>query len=181
MTNRFIAADANKCIGCKTCEIACVMSHTQDINMSPENFYPRLRVIKGLSVTVPVMCKHCENAPCANGCPTNAIIRKADSIQVIQERCIGCKTCVIACPFGAMTVVTETLERTASAANDTYYSLNKSQALKCDLCIDNPAGPACVAVCPTDALKLEEGLSIEQMIKEKQKRTALDETQAFLS
>ncbi|QIQ20774.1 4Fe-4S dicluster domain-containing protein [Zophobihabitans entericus] len=172
MTNRFIAADANKCIGCRTCEIACVMSHTNDINMSPEYFQPRLQVIKGMTVTVPVMCKQCENAPCANGCPTNAIVRKNGSIQVIQERCIGCKTCVIACPFGAMTVVTQELE----IAGTTQY---QSQAIKCDLCPDNPTGPACVSVCPTHALRLVEPKSIEKLIKDKQKRTALEEISAY--
>ncbi|WP_392566495.1 4Fe-4S dicluster domain-containing protein [Utexia brackfieldae] len=176
MTNRFIAADANKCIGCKTCEIACVMSHTHDINMSPDNFQPRLKVIKGMSVTVPVMCKHCENAPCANGCPTNAIVRQNESIQVIQERCIGCKTCVIACPFGAMTVITQELDL---ADDDSQQPQYKSQALKCDLCAENPQGPACVSVCPTHALTLVQSQSLDAMIKHKQKRTALDELTAF--
>lgn len=173
MTNRFIVADAEKCIGCRTCEIACVMSHSNDINMSPAEFQPRLKVIKGMSVTVPVMCKHCDNAPCANGCPTNAIVRQNNSIQVIQERCIGCKNCVIACPFGAMTVVTQELD---SANAGTQY---QSQALKCDLCVDNPTGPACISVCPTDVLRVVEPKSMSQLIQEKQRRTALEEMNAY--
>lgn len=176
MTNRFIVADANKCIGCKTCEIACVMSHTNDINVSPENFQPRLRVIKGMTVTVPVMCRQCDNAPCANACPTNAIIRKANSIQVIQERCIGCKTCVIACPFGAMTVTVSDLMQ---SSENTHQS-QKAQAIKCDLCIDNPAGPACVSVCPTKTLSLIEPRAVDKLIQEKQKRTALEEMNIFV-
>ncbi len=176
MTNRFILADANKCIGCKTCELACVMSHSNDINMTPDKFQPRLKVIKGMTVTVPVMCRQCDNAPCANACPTNAIIRKASSIQVIQERCIGCKTCVIACPFGAMTVVTQEVTASDEMGNTVY----QTQALKCDLCIDNPAGPACVASCPTKTLTLVEPKNIDKLIQEKQKRTALEEMNIFV-
>lgn len=176
MTNRFISADANKCIGCKTCEIACVMSHTGDIAINAEIFFPRLHVIKGMAITTPVTCKQCDNAPCANACPTNAIIRKANSIQVIQERCIGCKTCVIACPFGAMNVVTQKQEADPKTGIESY----QTKALKCDLCIDNPNGPACVSVCPTKALTLVEPRTVDKMIQEKQKRTALDEMNIFV-
>lgn len=176
MTNRFIVADANKCIGCKTCELACVASHVKDNNMTFLNFQPRLKVIKGMNVTIPVVCRQCDNAPCANACPTNAIIRKANSIQVIQERCIGCKTCAIACPFGAMTVVTQQIENNQPNDNDSY----QTQAIKCDLCIDNPTGPACVNVCPTNTLSIIEPRNIEKLIQEKQKRTALDEMNIFI-
>ncbi|OCG27293.1 effector protein [Gilliamella sp. wkB108] len=176
MTNRFIVADANKCIGCKTCELACVASHVKDNNMTFSNFHPRLKVIKGMSVTIPVVCRQCDNAPCANACPTNAIIRKANSIQVIQERCIGCKTCAIACPFGAMTVVTQQTEYNQQNDNDSY----QTQAIKCDLCIDNPTGPACVNACPTNTLSIVEPRNIEKLIQEKQKRTALDEMNIFI-
>lgn len=176
MTNRFIVADANKCIGCKTCEIACVMSHANDIAMSAENFHPRLRVIKGMTVTVPVMCRQCDNAPCANACPTDAIIRKNNSIQVIQERCIGCKTCVMACPFGAMSVVTTEQGFDVERGVENY----QTQALKCDLCADNADGPACVTVCPTKTLTLVEPRTIDKIIQEKQRRTALDEINIFI-
>lgn len=174
MSNRLIVADAKNCIGCHTCELACVMSHNNDISLTKAPFQPRLKVIKGMSVTVPVMCKHCENAPCANACPTGAIVHQNESIQVIQSRCIGCKSCVIACPFGAMVVISEALPTVEG--EKTQY---QSQALKCDLCDENPAGPACVAACPTNALKLVEPKSLEQLIKEKQLRTAKDETALF--
>ncbi|WP_294610965.1 4Fe-4S dicluster domain-containing protein [uncultured Gilliamella sp.] len=176
MTNRFIIADANKCIGCKTCELACVMSHSDGKDIILNNFQPRLKVITGMTVTVPVMCRQCDNAPCANACPTNAIIRKANSIQIIQERCIGCKTCVIACPFGAMNVVTSEKINNQSTGNEGY----QTQAIKCDLCIDNPTGPACVNVCPTDTLSIVEPRNIDKLIQDKQKRTALEEINLFI-
>jgi electron transport protein HydN len=169
MTHCFIAADANKCIGCRTCEIACVMSHADDINISTQHFQPRLKVIKGMTITTPVTCKQCENAPCAQSCPTGAIVQKNNCLQVIQSRCIGCKTCVLACPFGAMTVVTTPLDAPETTDQNKQY---QTQAIKCDLCSDHAQGPACVTVCPTQALRLVEPRSLTQLIQDKQQRTA---------
>jgi len=70
--NRFIIADASKCIGCRTCEVACVVSHhdTQDCaSLTPQNFLPRIHVIKGVNVSTATMCRQCEDAPCASVCP----------------------------------------------------------------------------------------------------------------
>ena len=138
--NRFIMADSAKCIGCRTCEVACVVSHqeAQDCAaVSAVAFSSRIRVVKGGSYTTAVACHQCEDAPCANVCPTQAIRRYAGVWQVDQPRCIGCKSCMIACPFGALQVT-----RVAE----------KTQALKCDLCSHRADGPACVAACPTHAL-----------------------------
>lgn len=157
MMNRFINIEAEKCIGCRTCEIACAVAHTEEA-MTLDSFFPRLTVIKGMKVTTPVVCHHCENAPCMSVCAPNAIIRDKNSIQVIQERCIGCKSCVIACPFGAIEIATID---------------DKSHALKCDLCIDQESGPTCVSVCPTNALSLFEAKDLKKLMLEKQKQTAM--------
>lgn len=134
--NQFIMADAAKCIGCRTCEAACAVSH-QDPT-SAHAFTPRIRVVKGGSFTTAVGCHQCEDAPCANVCPTHAIRRTAGAWLVDQTRCIGCKSCMLACPFGAMQV---------------RLVGNKAHALKCDLCLHREGGPACVAACPTHALR----------------------------
>ena len=139
--NRFIMADAAKCIGCRTCEVACVVSHQVEQDcaaVAAPGFTPRIRVVKGDAYTTAVACHQCEDAPCANVCPTQAIRRHAGVWRVDQLRCIGCKSCMIACPFGAMEV-----------------TLNEEsvQALKCDLCWHRAEGPACVAACPTHALR----------------------------
>lgn len=172
MLNRFVVADANKCIGCRTCEIACAVSHNngQLASMTTSQFVARLKVIKSGSVTMPVMCRQCDNAPCANVCPTGAIIRDNESIQVIQERCIGCRSCALVCPFGAMVIANKT-----TAENTT-----KVQALKCDLCVDNPKGPACVSACPTKAISIVYPGNLETQIKDRQQLTAQGQLDAFL-
>ena len=152
--NRFVIADPKKCIGCRTCEVACVMAHREDSelhNLSKDNFTPRIHVIKGENVSTAILCRQCEDAPCANVCPNGAITRQKDFIYVSQEKCIGCKTCMIACPFGMMTVVTETVQPASHRLADAYQ---RTEAQKCDLCIDQPDGPACIKTCPTQALTL---------------------------
>lgn len=167
MMNSMIVAESEKCIGCRTCEIACAVGHG-DGYIAPDVFSPRLRVIRGMKVTVPVMCHQCDNAPCANACPTGAIVWSNNSIQVEQEHCIGCKSCAIACPFGAMTVISEEDDLAAGLELP-----RESQAIKCDLCVDSADGPACVRVCPTNALRLVDSGELNKQILEKQRRSAL--------
>ncbi|MDN4571469.1 4Fe-4S dicluster domain-containing protein [Enterobacter hormaechei] len=134
--NQFILADPEKCIGCRTCEVACMMSHQS--SATPVAFTSRIRVVKGGTFTTAVGCHQYEDAPCANVCPTGAIHHAAGAWLVKQSRCIGCKSCMVACPFGAMQVrVVE----------------DRVQALKCDLCAHRESGPACVEACPTHALR----------------------------
>lgn len=134
--NQFILAVPEKCIGCRTCEVACMMSHQS--SATPAAFTSRIRVVKEATFTTAVGCHQCEDAPCANVCPTGAIHRAAGAWLVEQARCIGCKSCMVACPFGAMQVrVVE----------------DRVQALKCDLCAHREGGPACVEACPTHALR----------------------------
>lgn len=160
--NAFVIADASRCIGCRTCEVACAAAHSGSSTIDKTRFFPRLKVIKGGNVSVPVMCRQCENAPCASVCPNDALVRHHDSIQVIQARCIGCKSCVIACPFGAIDVVAVTG--------------TKSEVHKCDLCIDVAASPSCVRVCPTSALSVVNNGDLQQRIFQKQQQSARDNT-----
>ncbi|MWR25555.1 hydrogenase, partial [Escherichia coli] len=84
--NRFILTAPEKCIGCRTCEVACMMSHQS--SATPEAFTSRIRVVKGGTFTTAVGCHQCEDAPCANVCPTGAIHRAAGAWLVEQARCI---------------------------------------------------------------------------------------------
>lgn len=136
--NRFIVADAQKCIGCRTCEAACAVSHQAHTSPSVAGFTPRIRVVKDSQLSAPVACHQCEDAPCGNACPTGAIRRDFGHIFVEQSLCIGCKSCMLACPFGAMQVVVQQ---------------ERVQAIKCDLCWQRESGPACVEACPTRAIE----------------------------
>ncbi|WP_058910543.1 electron transport protein HydN [Entomohabitans teleogrylli] len=178
--NRFIMADSGKCIGCRTCEVACVVSHQEQQDcaaVTPGTFLPRIHVIKGASVSTAVMCRQCEDAPCANVCPNGAIVRQNDYIHVVQERCIGCKTCVVACPFGAMEVVARPVALYSPSGE--VRMGERVEASKCDLCHHRAAGPACVEACPTHALTCVESAKLEQISAERRRRAAL-ETPALL-
>jgi carbon-monoxide dehydrogenase iron sulfur subunit len=135
----FIKMD--RCVGCHTCEIACAVEHSagkQLMKAIAEPVKPRKRlyVEAAGSLKVPVLCRHCEDAPCAAVCPTGATYRDEPSHLVLQDsrKCIGCLLCVQACPFGVMGVRAE-----------------GRIALKCDRCPDR-GSPACVDACPTKAL-----------------------------
>lgn len=164
-------ADPRLCIGCRTCEVACAVAHrqAQEGPLVPAGaFTPRVQVLADRQigeslrtllqqqpdapVTAPLICRQCEEMPCASVCPNQAIARVGGVVSVVPSRCIGCKSCMVACPYGAMQVVAR-----ASACGGTgvFRSLsNKAEALKCDLCVHRSAGPACVEVCPTRALRL---------------------------
>ena len=155
----FVIADPTKCVGCRTCELACFTVH----NSKNETRYtvgtvktpviPRLFLVKDEDFAMPVQCRHCEDAPCANSCPVNAI-KKADNAIIVDEKlCIGCKTCILACPFGALELLPEYNE----AQEVQQYGLEepKKIAYKGDLC-SKMDGYACIEACPKDALSLVE-------------------------
>lgn len=123
--------DLDACTGCRACMVACTTRKEQ----KPSLKHARLWIPKmeNICLSVPVICEQCQNAPCENVCPTRAISRdsKTNALLVDAEKCIGCKECVWACPFGAITV-------------------RKGIALKCDLCNGDPE---CVKVCTPKAIQ----------------------------
>ncbi len=100
-----------------------------------------------------------------------AISRDKGFVHVMQERCIGCKTCVVACPYGAMEVVVRPVIRHSGAGLNVVAE--KAEANKCDLCFHRESGPACMEVCLTHALVCVDRNKLEQMNIEKRRRTAL--------
>jgi len=142
-----IVVNIEKCLGCRSCEIACALAHSQSeileeaIKESPR---PQKRVtVEPVGESgVPIQCRHCEDAPCIIICPTQAIHRQQDEGPVLieQDLCIGCKFCLMVCPFGVIDM-----------------SGDGKAVIKCDLCIERTSAgkdPACVEACPTKALKL---------------------------
>ena len=183
--NSFMISDPSKCIGCRTCEIACVLAHSPEDALIKgtidKTFFPRLKVIKTAAVTAPVQCRHCEDAPCANVCPHGAIVNKGSTIQIEPEACIGCKTCMMACPFGAIDLATEyrdgevVLQSGLKVVNEKEEQAKENLVgIKCDLCIGRSEGPACKGVCPTNAFIAVEGKVMSASITNKRKASAVE-------
>lgn len=182
--NSFVVADPQKCIGCRTCEIACVVAHSQENIFTKDSneieFNPKLSVVKTASVSAPIQCRHCEDAPCANACPNGAIVNKDGVIFVDKKDCIGCKTCLMACPFGAIELV-EDYEDGKKVLQENLKTIDsnklcfkeKMTANKCDLCIGREEGPACMEVCPTKAFTIVSKDSLKESVKDKRLKSAL--------
>ena len=133
MIKKKLTINPLKCTGCGDCEQACAAKHehTDDIEKS------RIRIIRGNDgdgFCLPSTCQHCENPPCLAVCPQEAIYRdlELDGVLIDTKRCIGCKMCVTACPFGAM-----------------GFNADRGRAYKCDLC---DGETECVRVCKEKAL-----------------------------
>ncbi|MCX2726766.1 polysulfide reductase NrfD [Thermomicrobium sp. 4228-Ro] len=133
--------DQRKCIGCHACTVAC-----KSENLVPLGVYRTWvkYVEKGTfphtrrSFTV-LRCNHCDDAPCVTICPTKALFRRPDGIVDFDpQRCIGCKSCMQACPYDAI-----------------YIDPLTNTAAKCNYCshrVDQGLLPACVVVCPEKAI-----------------------------
>lgn len=121
-----------KCTGCGTCELACSLEHKGEFRPAVSNISV-FRFDEGGS-NIPMTCFQCEDAACMKVCKTNALYRNSetDVVEVDKTKCIGCRMCVMACPFG----------------NITYDRAAKTPA-KCDQCNGKPQ---CVEYCPSAAL-----------------------------
>jgi electron transport protein HydN len=145
--------------------IACVVAHEGkrifEIDPDGYNFNPRLFMVKTARVSAPVHCRHCENPACQQSCASGAISVKNDTVFINTKKCIGCKNCVVACPFGAVEIV-ETGELLPDGTP-------RRVAHKCDLCLDVADCPSCIRVCPTNALELVTGEDLDSGISEKRR------------
>ncbi|MEG0857090.1 MAG: 4Fe-4S dicluster domain-containing protein [Terrisporobacter sp.] len=174
--NYFVIADPLKCIGCRTCMIACVVEHSEEdiFYQDPQsiNFNPKLEVVKNAAVSAPIQCRQCEDAPCAKACPHNAISKENNSIKVNNKKCIGCKNCMLACPFGAINlndVEYGHIVNLENIPNNKLFCIEKMVANKCDLCSHSEEGPACLKVCPTSAFKIVKEEDLYSDLKDKRK------------
>ena len=133
--------DNERCIGCHACTVACKAEHLVPLGVTRTyvkqvdvGTYPA--VSRHFQVT---RCNQCENPPCVPICPTTAMFRRKDGIVDFDKNaCIGCKACIAACPYDAI-----------------YIDPDSHSAEKCNFCahrIDQGMEPACVAVCPEQAI-----------------------------
>jgi len=144
----FIIIDPERCVACRTCELQCATEHSKTkelIKAICEKPLPQtsIKVDSVDALAIPLQCRHCEDAPCVKICPTKATVRsdKEAPVLIKQERCVGCKWCVLVCPFGVIR-----MGRGGKAVT------------KCDLCIERlnkDELPACVVGCPTKALQFK--------------------------
>lgn len=155
----FVTADGSKCTGCKACELACFAEHNcksngvgKTVGTVTVPVTPKLYLVKGEGICLPIQCKHCEDAPCLNACVKGAISRINGQVIIDEKKCIGCKDCVMACPFGAIAILP--VSENGVPACQVGSDLPQKAASKCDLCMGIEGGPACVRACPNKALRL---------------------------
>lgn len=128
---------SEKCIGCKSCELACSLANDGQLNPSLSRI-TEITFIEGkypLPYNFVSTCRQCADAPCLSSCPTQAISRlrnKTKTVVIDRDACIGCGKCLDACPFGAM-----------------LFAGEARKAFKCELC---GGSPACAAICPSGAI-----------------------------
>jgi carbon-monoxide dehydrogenase iron sulfur subunit len=145
--------DHEKCVGCRTCEVACSVGHEGVIN----TVRSRITIIRGETEGegIPITCTQCESAPCESICPVAAISRDNSLGVVIDyDRCIGCRMCIAVCPFGAVS----------------FDSVGR-RVVKCDLC---DGDPLCVTFCMYGALKYIEA-GEQSALKQRQAAARLKE------
>ena len=133
------AIDLKKCIGCHACTIACKSEHDIPVGVNrcwvktaERGTFPDTR-----RFFLPVLCNQCEEAPCMKICPTGALFQRKDGIVDLNgAACIGCRACMVACPYDQL-----------------FIDPNTRTAEKCNFCanrVENRLEPACVSVCPTE-------------------------------
>lgn len=137
MTHKTLVIDLDRCIGCFACEMACKQEnnvplgvhYNKVLSIGPMGKFPDLT-----QYFLPTVCQHCKDAPCVKVCPTGATYQTEDGqVLVNKEKCIGCKMCMAACPYGARS-----------------YNPEAKVVEKCTLCHHlQEVGdqPACVKVC----------------------------------
>ncbi|KPU46087.1 iron-sulfur protein [Oxobacter pfennigii] len=151
-----------KCNGCMSCVVACTLAHEKaSTYQSASKIEPgRISVQAVKGKPVPLVCHHCENPACVNACMSGAMQKDSETGIVSNEgnlqKCVGCWMCIMACPYGVITPKKDGSQKVA---------------VKCDLCKNRAAGPACAEACPTGAIVLMEE---EEFADYKRKITAYE-------
>ena len=129
---RSLHIDPGKCTGCLQCEMAC--SYEAEGAFNPAKSRIKVFSFHEEGRYVPYTCTQCDEAWCMQACPVDAIVVNpvTGSKDIINDRCVGCKVCTIACPFGTVN-----------------YNSDSGKVVKCDLC---GGDPQCASACPTSAI-----------------------------
>jgi Fe-S-cluster-containing dehydrogenase component len=153
MDQKVLVIDQQKCTGCRLCEMVCSVFHTGASNPSRA----RIKVVKWEDVGfyLPMICNHCEKAYCVEVCPTKACHREPDQHQRViidKKLCIGCRTCIVACPFG-----------------HPFFDIHERVTVKCDYC---DGDPLCVSFCEVKAISFTDA-DKSNMTKKREAATKL--------
>jgi Fe-S-cluster-containing dehydrogenase component/CRP-like cAMP-binding protein len=173
-----LVIDDEACVRCGHCAWSCADSHADGVSRLVRRG-EKLQVRDATdgsqrALIVPGSCQHCKNPACMIDCPTGAIGRGAHGQVLIREDiCVGCGQCERACPWGGVQMAPRLATLTALAST----TLSAQVAVKCDLCSDRDAGPACVNACPVEAIARVEPLAamadVREAVAERVPRTAL--------
>ena len=131
------------CLGCHLCEYYCAFANSgvSDMVKALKNvrINPRIRIEEENGVSFAVFCRHCNDPICVKSCITGALTRENGAVVFNHDKCVGCFTCVLSCPYGAI------------------MPSDDSVVQKCELCMKNSFGaPVCVQHCPNQAIVYEE-------------------------
>lgn len=157
--------DLKRCVGCNACTIACKQEHgtPPDIHFArvvtrEVGTYPHTK-----RTFLPLLCNHCEDAPCERVCPTGATYIRPDGIVMVDaDKCIGCRACAVACPYLNRHFIEPGLLRAGYGGNGDltpferlkFAAFQEGTMTKCTFCahrVDQGLEPACVVTCPTEA------------------------------
>ena len=141
-----IIVDPERCTGCRRCEMACSLAKGNAVQSSRSRI--RVASVEERGSFHPLVCQQCPAPSCLEVCPTGAITKRADGIvSVDEDRCVGCKMCVLACPYKGI-----------------LYSEEMGKSVKCDLCGGHPE---CVIQCTTGALSFQDFTRTFDRLKER--------------
>jgi len=140
-----VYVDERWCLGCHLCEYYCAFASVEDNGknmaraLKGAKINPRINIEEKDGINFAVSCRHCNEPLCVKGCITGALTVNDGIITVNKDKCVRCYTCVLSCPYGAV-----------STSDDGAIQ-------KCELCANTSRGvPACVTGCPNNAIVFEE-------------------------
>ena len=140
--------DPEKCTGCRLCELSCSFAKHNVFNRELSNI--RIEADEDMALNVPIKCMQCDSSPCIRACVTRALHKDENTGAVLldADRCILCKACVIACPFGCVSLI--------SPGSALQISI-------CDLCSGRPA---CAGVCYSGAISYVDEKNVNRKKRE---------------